>query len=312
MTDKIYNLSQFYDNDDTLFDKDRSRAVFFSVIVFHVVFIAGPFLFFALWEKFYDKKPAPMVIIATFNPEPIKSDEPPGNPPEQKKEEPKNTKKEEPQPEEEAVPEPPAPTPKKPVVEQPPPPPEPKIKIPSDTKPKPVVKPPEKETPKEPPKEWKPKKPNEIIPSSKVVKGKAPTPKINASSLADKLKSIQNQCKITSTNNNNNNTGSPTGLPNNANAAGTVSASYYDQVTVFLYDMWQQPSKADVKNQKPTVTIHIAIDSAGNVKSARIVRKSGIPAMDASVEELLSRLKTLPKPPQGADEFDALLGIDDN
>ncbi|OGV60458.1 MAG: hypothetical protein A2X45_18995 [Lentisphaerae bacterium GWF2_50_93] len=307
MTDKIYNLSEFYKEEDTLVDKERARTVFFTVVVFHVLFIAGPFLIFALWEKFYDKKPLPMQVNIVLTQDISKLKEPPGKPPEQPKDEPKNTKKDEPQTEEEAIPEPPVKIPKKPVPE-PPVPPEPKIKIPAETKTKPVVKPPDKEPPKDPPKEWKPKKPSEIIPSSKVVKGKPPTPRINATSLADKLKSIQNQCKITSTN-----TG--VGLPGGVgtpSAAGNVAASYYDQVTVFLYDMWQQPSKADVKNQKPTVTIHIAIDSAGNVKSARIVRKSGIPAMDASVEELLSRLKTLPRPPQGADEFDALLGTDDN
>jgi TonB family protein len=95
---------------------------------------------------------------------------------------------------------------------------------------------------------------------------------------------------------------------------GAVKASYYDQVTLFLYDLWEQPSKAELNNQKPSVTVHIAIDASGNVRSATIVKKSGFAAMDASVDALLLKIKSrpLPQPPHGADEFDALLAIDSN
>ncbi len=302
MTEKIYNLSEFYKDDDTLTDKSRARKVLFSVSVFHVLFIAGPFLFFAIWEKFYDHKPTPMqVSLINLSLEKSKSDEPPGNPPEPPKDDPKNVKKEEPQPEEEAAPEPPPVEPTKKAVVEPPVKME-KIKVPTE---KPVPKPPDT------PKKWEPKKPAEIKKSDTVVKGKAPTPKINATSLADKLKKIQSQCKVTSTNNTGAGVPGPTGNPN---VSGNVAASYYDQVTLFLYDLWQQPSKSEVNNQQPSVTVHISIDASGNVKSVSIIKKSGIPAMDASVEALLAKIRTkpLPPPPQGADEFDALLGIDDN
>ncbi len=300
MTDQIYNLSEFYREEDTLTDKARTKRVFVSVMLFHILFIAGPFLFFAIWEKFYDKKPM-IMHVSLVPPSLEKSTEPPGNPPPPVKEEPKPVKKQEPEPEEEppAPPEtPPVKVPEKPVVE--PPVKTEKQKVPTE---KPVPKPPDVKT-------WTPKKPAEIKTSNTVVKGKAPTPKINASDLEARLKKIQSQCKVTSTN-----TGPVTPGPiGNPNVSGTMKASYYDQVTLFLYDLWEQPSKAEVNNQKPSVTVHIAIDASGNVKSASIVKKSGMPAMDASVEALLAKIKTvpLPKPPQGADEFDALLGIDDN
>ena len=44
----------------------------------------------------------------------------------------------------------------------------------------------------------------------------------------------------------------------------------------------------------------------------KIVKKSNNLPMDSSVEELLSKLKKLPPPPQGALELDISLEIDDN
>ncbi|HBC87006.1 MAG TPA: hypothetical protein DCZ94_08640 [Lentisphaeria bacterium] len=315
MTEELYNLHEIYGEDDTLTDKVRARKVFFSVSFFHVLFIAGPFLFFALWEKFYEKKPLPMqVSLLNLNPEGNKTNEPPGNP-EPPKNEVLNKKKDDPKPpepeEEEAVEEAPVVPPKRPVVE---PPvkndPKPKVPVPVE-KAKPVIKPPEKVD--DTPKKWEPKKPTEIIKSDKVVKGKAPTPKINANTLADKLKNIQKQCKVTNTGAGGR--GGGPGLPGGIGApggVGTMPASYYDSVSVYLYELWKQPSQAELKGLKPTVTVHISIDATGNVRSAQITKKSGNSAMDISVNELLTSLKNLPKPPQGALELDVSLEIEDN
>jgi len=300
MTEEIYNLSEIYREEDTLTDRARVKKVFFGVSLCHVLFIAGPFFFFAIWEKFYDKKPLPMqVSLLNFNPDGNKN-EPPGNP-ETPKNENKNNKKEEPQPEE-AVEEAPVETPKKPIVE--PPVKTEKVKVPVE---KPVVKPPEI---KEPVKKWEPKKATEIVKSEKVVKGKPPTPKINANDLASRLKKIQNQCKITNTTGGGGGPGLPGGI-GTPGGAGTMPASYYDAVSVYLYDLWDQPGKAELKGLKPTVTVHISIDASGNVRSAQITKKSGNQAMDTSVEEMVSKLKTLPKPPQGAMEMDVSMEIED-
>jgi TonB family protein len=91
-----------------------------------------------------------------------------------------------------------------------------------------------------------------------------------------------------------------------------VPASYFDSVSAYLYDLWKQPGKSELKGMRPTVSVHIAIDAAGNIKLAQITKKSGNQIMDSSVEEMLGSLRKLPPPPQGALEFDVALVIDEN
>jgi len=322
MDQGMYNLNEGYGNSaGKLLEKSLWRKVFLTVSIAHVIFIIGPFVWIGLWAKLYDKKPVPMqVSLVNLVPAGKITEEPPGapdTPKEDKKESKKEDKKEAPVEDEPAVPEPPvkvnktAPVEKvieKPVEKE-------TVKVPTE-KPVPVVKTTEK--PVETPKKWEPKKATEIVKATKVVKGKNPTPatpKISGSDLASKLRKIQNQCKITDTGNGGGSGAGGPGAPGgigSPNGAGTVPAGYYETVSVYLYDLWKQPGKAELKGLKPTVTVHISIDASGNIKSAKIVKKSNNLPMDSSVEELLAKLKKLPPPPQGALELDVSLEIDDN
>ena len=85
--------------------------------------------------------------------------------------------------------------------------------------------------------------------------------------------------------------------------------AYYDKVAAYLKRQWNQPNQAALGGTMPKVEIRLKIDSAGRVLSANIFRRSGNRAMDASVEELIGKLKVLPNPPK-AMEFAVTMEID--
>lgn len=319
----MYNLSEAYNNNsaEKLIEKSLHRRVFFTVSIAHIVFVIGPFVWLGLWTNLYEKKPTPMMVdISNIVAGGMKTDEPPGipnTPKNENKENKKPDKKETPAEDETTVEEPPPKPVKKETVEKPEVKPVEKetVKVPTDKK-VPEIKTPEKKV--EPSKTVDPKKSKEIKISDKVVKVNNPTPakpKISGTDLAAKLKKIQNQIKFTDTGNGGN---SGAGLPGppggfgSTTGTGTVPAGYYESVSAYLYDLWKQPGKAELKGLKPSVIVHVSIDASGNIKSAKIVKKSNNLPMDSSIEELLSNLKKLPPPPQGALELDITLEIDDN
>jgi TonB family protein len=319
----MYNLSEVYNDNsaEILLEKSFRRKVFFTVSLAHVIFVIGPFVWLGLWSKFYDKKPIPMqVSLVNLIPAGKITDEPPGlpdTPKEEKKETKKEDKKEATVEDESTVEEPPPKPAKKETVEKPVEPVVKKetVKVPVDKK-VPEIKTTEKKV--ETPKTTEPKKSKEIKISDKVVKVKNPTPatpKISGTDLAAKLKKIQNQFKVTDTVNGGGGGAGGPGAPGGIGSptgVGVVPAGYYETISIYLYDLWKQPGKAELKGLKPTVTVHVSIDASGNIKSAKIVNKSGNQPMDSSVEELLAKLKKLPPPPQGALELDVTLVIDDN
>jgi TonB family protein len=318
----MYNLNEIYNNSaDTMLEKSRKRKIFLTVTFAHVIFVIGPFVWLTILAKMYDKKPVPMQVSLVNLLPAGKINEPPGplpdTPRNDNKEDKKAEKNEPPAKEAEdetTVEEPPVKIEKKAPVEKVVEKPVKKetVKVPVEKK-VPVVKTKEKKV--ETPKKWEPKKPTEIVKATKVVKGKSPTPKINGSDLAARLKKIQNQCKVTDTatgGGGGNGIAGPPGGIGSTTGTSTVPASYYETVSVYLYDLWKQPGKSELKGLKPTVTVHVSIDASGNIKSGRIVKKSNNFPMDSSVEELLSKLKKLPPPPQGALELDITLEIDEN
>jgi TonB family protein len=326
MDQSMYNLNEVCNNNsaEMLIEKSFRRRVFLTVSFAHIIFIIGPFVWLGLWSKFYDKKPVPMqVSLVNLVPAGKKTDEAPGapnTPKDDKKESKKEDKKEAPVEDESTVPDPPVKINKKAPVEKAVEKPIEKetVKVPTEKvpteKPVPTVKTTEK--PVEAPKKSDLKKPSEIVKSDKIVKGKNPSPappKIIGTDLAARLKKIQSQCKITDTvgNSGAGGPGAPGGI-GAPNGVGTVLSDYNDSVSVYLYGLWNQPGKAELKGLKPTVTVHVSIDASGNIKSAKIVRKSNNLPMDASVEELLAKLKKLPPPPHGALELYVSLEIDEN
>ncbi len=86
-------------------------------------------------------------------------------------------------------------------------------------------------------------------------------------------------------------------------------SEYYNSVEAFLKRRWDQPHIEMLNRTSPKVIVRFKVDSDGRLLSALIISKSGVNAMDASVQALISSLKVLPPPPM-AMEFLVTLEID--
>jgi TonB family protein len=80
---------------------------------------------------------------------------------------------------------------------------------------------------------------------------------------------------------------------------GPSYASYRSYVWGFFRDAWVAPDDATSDDSTAEVTVTIARD--GTVVAKRITKKSGDPAVDASVQRVLDRVSTVGRPfPEGA------------
>ena len=96
------------------------------------------------------------------------------------------------------------------------------------------------------------------------------------------------------------------GGPKGRLASSEISA-YYSQVEAFLKRRWKQPKLYG--GDCPKVLIRFRVTSSGSVSFVKIEQRSGVAAMDASVEELIADLRTLPAPPTPM-EFTVTMEID--
>jgi len=94
---------------------------------------------------------------------------------------------------------------------------------------------------------------------------------------------------------------------------GEITVTYGSKLGAYIRPRWDQPSKYDLNNRKPQVTIFLQIAPNGVVMSSGIVTPSGIPAMDRSVQKMLDNLRQVPPPPAGLDtnHFQLILAIED-
>jgi len=100
-------------------------------------------------------------------------------------------------------------------------------------------------------------------------------------------------------------TTSPTARP----SSGPPPTNYYDKVSAMVYSLWRQPTKGDLGGSLPTVGLEITVDASGRVRAARLARRSGNAAMDASAARLAKALRELPKPPGGGLTFTVTLEV---
>ncbi len=302
-----------------LVSKQTRRKIYLNVLSGHIIFLMLPVIFYYIQSLFPEEKIIKINLVDPGPPEksmvekavekakePVKDPEPEPVPAEPVV---KDLPPPEPAPAEPQVKElpPPEPVPAEPVVKAlPAPPKEPTIKpikVKDNIK-EPVPKPVEK-TAVVPPKTEKkgPLKPDQIKISKDVVKGRKPTPPTPVFNSGEFIKGLKSAVKQ-QTSASSSSSRAPT---------GAVSAEYYDQVSSYLYRLWRQPMKSLLGGKTPQVKILLKIDGSGRVLSARIVSASGISAMDESVSELLSRLKTIPAPPDGkADEIAVSMEIADD
>jgi TonB family protein len=281
-----YSLKKMGSKDLEL-DPGTRRSVFFSVLTGHFFFLALPFLISFIIAFLPAPKPERVISVKLID-------------------EPKSSAKIK----NLAPPVPDMPTPLPPEEAAPPPPKEqiqPVKKTITETPPTPVKVPVEKKTTPST-KEWKPRPPDKITVSKKVIKASTPPQKtnFNADDFKKKLMKIQSQCKVS---------GDVSSTKNNDVSPGDTSSSripeYYERVSAFLYDIWNQPSKAELKGVKPTVSLFLKVDSSGKILSSSITRPSGISPMDASVNELLKTLDSIPPPPTGAMTLNVSLEVTD-
>ena len=185
---------------------------------------------------------------------------------------------------------------------------------------KPVEAPPEKVQPaKETKKPVKPKytDPSEIKVSTKTVKttkksssraSVSPQGKSDARRRADRIRNLLKDYDRNKGKDGIPSSASPYGREGGTGEAGGAGGpkgvtsrefmGYYEQVRVYLMRSWQQPNTAMLNNTRPEVQLLIHVDASGRILSARITKRSGNSAMDSSVEDMLNKVKVLPRPPK--------------
>ena len=152
---------------------------------------------------------------------------------------------------------------------------------------------PKKKVIKKPKKKWKPAKKIKVSKDLVYVKPVKTRPRIKP---MDKQKLLnylkQNRVKIRS---NTKNTG--------------IAQSYENSVGAYLYQLWDTPDKSILGNKRPEVKIQLNIAANGQLLNARILKPSGVAAMDKSVQKLLQKLKYLPVPSNGAQKITLILEV---
>ncbi|MBQ9503244.1 MAG: TonB family protein [Lentisphaeria bacterium] len=76
--------------------------------------------------------------------------------------------------------------------------------------------------------------------------------------------------------------------------------TYNRKAGMYLKNVWMQPPRFLLGNQLPAVTIELEIAPDGRVTGKRILKTSGIAAMDDSAKSLLRQLDRMPAPPKAA------------
>jgi TonB family protein len=150
-----------------------------------------------------------------------------------------------------------------------------------------------KEKPKKKKKKWKAAKKIKVSKDLVYIKPKKIRPRIKTMDKKKLLTSLkQKRVKISS---NIKNTG--------------LSQSYENSVGSYLYQLWDTPDKSILGNKRPEVKVQLNIAANGQLLGAKILKPSGVAAMDKSVEELLQKIKYLPAPNGGARKITLILEV---
>ncbi len=92
---------------------------------------------------------------------------------------------------------------------------------------------------------------------------------------------------------------------------GGAAYANYSQVVKTIYDRaWIDPE--DVSDDDATVQVKVIIARDGRVISDAIVKRSGVPALDKSIQNALDRVRQLPPFPEGAKEAERIFIINFN
>lgn len=89
--------------------------------------------------------------------------------------------------------------------------------------------------------------------------------------------------------------------------ANSAMLTYYDSISSFLYERWEQPSKLAVSGEPPSVLVRLNIGTDGKLMNYKIIKSSNFPEMDDSIKRMLDTVDRLPNPPDGAMTIEATL-----
>lgn len=156
-----------------------------------------------------------------------------------------------------------------------------------------IIKKPKKKNKKRPRKKWKAAKKIKVSKDLVYVKAVKTRPQIKPMSKQKLLNYLkQKNVKIRS---NTKNTG--------------IAQSYENSVGAYLYQLWDTPDKSLLNGKRPEVKIQLNIAANGKLLNARILKPSGITAMDKSIQKLLQKIKYLPIPSKGAQKITLILEV---
>lgn len=82
---------------------------------------------------------------------------------------------------------------------------------------------------------------------------------------------------------------------------------YGIRVGNYLKYRWTQPPRSLLGDQLPEVLIQLSIAADGRVTDARVLKPSGVKAMDESIKRLLANLDRVPTPPNGKVTFQLVM-----
>ena len=135
--------------------------------------------------------------------------------------------------------------------------------------------------PKEPPK-------TQAIKQPKAKKRKLPAKKTDTDSKKSSRESAANKSQGPR--------GSNLKPGHNAPGGQRGNSGYDTQVAMMIKRMWVTPDSNRLGGRTPQVTIYIKIAPSGQIISKRIIKKSGVLAMDESIAALLNQLHKVIKP----------------
>lgn len=235
---------------------------------------------------------------------------------------PEKTPDEPPAPPEPPAPEPPAPTPPAPEPPAPPAPEPPAPVIPSKPAPKEPTVP--KVKPKPKPK-VKPKPKAKPKPKPKVKPKQQPRKKPQKKDDGVYRPKNTNNQKIGTGYNRQNNARIPVGSRNaaqkygdkfdNRAPGGGASESmerYGKNLVRYLKSRWTYPPKSLLGGKIPSVHIELDIAPNGRVLGKRIIKRSGVNAMDQSIERMLDQLEQVPSPPDKKITLEIIMQMSDD
>ncbi len=268
--------------------RGRRGVIFCNVLILHCVFVFGPLLLASLFR--WISPPREVAFTVKLG------GDAPSHAPEVG--EPERTR---------PRPEPPVSRPEPPVSR-----PEPPVSRPE---PRPVEKPPVQPAPRKPaPRKTVPRKtaPRKTTPRKTASQKPAPrktAPRRTAPRRPSTVEEAQRQVYSGGVNNFNpnvrigqRNTGQARGPQDNRTPQGGRTPAmerYLAGAGRYIKSRWNQPPKSLLGGELPETLIEIDVEADGRVSGSRIVRPSGVAAMDESIRRLFAVLDRVPAPPSG-------------